>query len=200
MNFIIKVAKNAQEIDHVFSLRYRVLVEQEKYLPPNPDFRLYDRFDNLYSTINYIGYVESEPIGTIRFTQWSHVGMPSEDYFEFKNHLPYYDHRIISGSMFCILRDYRGIKHLAKFLVWIGVALAKEHDLTYLLAAINPSAKKFFLRLGFICVNNDEIILSKKGLPTIPMILDLSKVNEDYFNDNFKRIYAASFSSFFSKP
>jgi len=188
MNPVIKIAKTTQEIDHVFGLRYNVMVEEEKYLPKNNDARLYDLFDALPSTINYIAYVGEVPVGTIRFTKWSCVGMPSEKYFDFERHLPHYDQRVFSGSMLCIKKEYRKIQHLAKFLVWMGVIFAKKDGLTHLLAPINPVAKSLFLRMGFVVIDTSSIT-SEEGLPVVPMVLDITKLEDDYLSAKFKETY-----------
>lgn len=185
MKILIKEAQTSSEIDEVFKLRYTVLVNEEKYLPSNKEFRIFDRFDPLPSSTNYIASINGQSVGTVRFTQLSKAGIPAERYFDYSQYLPHYDGRIICGSMLCVKKRYRKNSSIGKNLVQSGISLAQQKKLTYLLAPINPITKNFFIRLGFKAVG-DEFVCDFNNLPTLPMLLKISEVNTDFQSLNEK--------------
>ena len=54
----IRLARTTDELDQVFALRHRVMVDEEGYMPAQPDGRLADRFDAYPTTANVIALVD----------------------------------------------------------------------------------------------------------------------------------------------
>lgn len=179
MGIKIQMAKTPYEIDQAARLRHTVFAEEEGYYPKQDDQIILDRYDILPTTVNFIAFVGDEIIGALRFTLNSDAGMPADNYFDYRPHLPYYDHRIVNGSMFCIKKAYRGNPRITRDLLWLGIYWGMSRGATHVLAPINPLTARFFLRAGFKAVGG-EFICPKNGLPTLPMVLRISDGCESF--------------------
>lgn len=177
----LRLAKTPYEIDQAARLRHTVFAEEEGYYRKQDDKIILDRYDMLPTTVNFIAFAGDEIIGVIRFTQNSDAGMPADGLFDYRPHLPYYDHRIINGSMFCIKKAYRGNPRIARGLLWLGFYWGLSRDATHVLAPINPLTVRLFSRAGFKAVG-DEFVCQKSALPTLPMVLKLSEGCEAFLD------------------
>lgn len=174
MRVEIRKATTPYEIDGAVKVRHTVFAEEEHYYQTHRGSVILDHYDILPTTANFIALVNKEIIGTIRFTQSSSVGIPAQDQFDFKPYLPYFDQRIISGSMFCVKKRYRGNSQIARGLLWFGMYWGIYNHATHVLAPVNPVTCRFFARTGFRTVAQ-EFVCQTTGLPTLPMVLQLSE-------------------------
>ena len=58
MRVHVKVAKTPKEIDGVFRVRHKVFIEEDGKFPAQSDYRMYDFFDTIPSTVNIIAMVD----------------------------------------------------------------------------------------------------------------------------------------------
>jgi N-acyl-L-homoserine lactone synthetase len=170
MRVHVKVAKTPKEIDGVFKVRHKVFIEEDGKFPAQSDYRMYDFFDTIPSTVNIIAMVDDSVIGCLRMTEWSDVGLPADHYFDFKPLLPENIGKLASVSMFCLHRKYRSNMQLAYMLISMGCYWGISRNITHIITPINPDIASLIMRIGFkpLC---EEVISNVGGLPIIPMML-----------------------------
>ena len=171
MDVQIRIARTASELDEVFRLRHRVYVDEEGYMPPRADGRLYDRFDAFPHTANIIAVIDGEIVGTARILEDDEIGSPADDFFDFPAALP--GLRRASGSMLCMLRAYRGAR-LAQAMMAMVYEWAAERGVTHVYSPVNPAHRGFFERSGFVALERPGIH-PVTGLPYLPMVLALTR-------------------------
>lgn len=177
----LRLAQTPFEINQAARLRHYVLAEEEGYYLEQEDKIIFDRYDALPTTVNFIAQVEDDVVGVLRFTRNSDVGMPADNQFDYSAYLPHYDDRIINGSMFCIKKAYRGNPRIVLELMWLGMYWGMSREATHVLAPINPLTISLFSKAGFKAVA-EEFICRKSGLPTLPMVLQLSQGCEAFLD------------------
>jgi hypothetical protein len=69
-----------EDISDVLRARYRVYVETDGWLPPNPQHEVGDRYDYLPTSIHIVAEHEGSIVGGLRLTIWSRDGLPAYDY------------------------------------------------------------------------------------------------------------------------
>lgn len=177
MRVHVKVAKTPKEIDGVFRVRHKVFIEEDGKFPAQSDYRMYDYFDTLPTTVNIIAMVDDTVIGCLRMTEWSEVGLPADHYFDFKPLLPDNIGKLASVSMFALLSEYRSNMQLAYMLMSIGCYWGISRDITHIITPINPDIASLIKRIGFkpLC---KEVIGNVGGLPIIPMMLKVSELRD----------------------
>lgn len=176
MSIQIKPARTANEFDEVLRVRHTVFAEEEGYLPIKDDKRIYDRYDILPTNVNIIAMDQGEVVGSCRFTQRSEVGFPADKQFDYRPYLPYYDERIITGSMLCVKKSHRGNRNIILGLLWMGFYWGMSRGATHVLAPANPVVARLFLRMGFKKIH-DVVEDKKTGLPTLPMCLTIAEAS-----------------------
>lgn len=177
MSIQIKAAETAEELDQLFRVRHEVYVEEGGYMPPNPDGRIYDRFDAYPSTKNLIALHENQIVGGLRLTETTGVGLPAHEFFDFARHLP----QVSSGkmgciSMYCAKREYQkagvGVKLLRAGHDW-----AILQQWSYITNAANPEVLTFSMLIGYMPLAS-QLYDPNKSLPFVPIVLDLNQPND----------------------
>jgi N-acyl-L-homoserine lactone synthetase len=178
MSVRIKLAETTEELDAVFRLRHRVLVEEEGYVRGVPEGRLSDRFDAYPTTANVIAVVEGQVVGAIRFMEASAAGTSADEFFDFRPHLPP-GARIASSSMLVVARAYRKVPRLVFALNGMGYSWAAARGVTHLLAPANPQRRAAFEAVGHKVVA-PEFFHRRKQLPVLPMILEVDAMGDRF--------------------
>lgn len=170
----VNVASSTSELDSIFKIRHQVLVEEEKYLPSTPDFRIVDRFDAYPDTLHIAAKYENTIVGSSRISMfpWNDylLGSPLDSWYDFT---PFIDGACYAvGSMLCLLRDYRHVYEFAYCLIEKGHSLAHNRKAKYILTVMNPKVLKFFSKMGYESLD-EERINPRNNLPFIPAICRL---------------------------
>lgn len=155
-------------------MRHTVYAEQGGYVAPNPQGRLFDRFDALPGTVLMAAEVDGQMVGTVRFTRDVGAGTHANDYYDFTPFLPA-NALVGSGSQLAVLQQWHGRPRLTFTLVGMCIYHAAFMGLTHLLGTVNPDVIDGFLRLGFEPV--DGVLMHEPaGLPFVPVVLRLDQL------------------------
>lgn len=171
MNIKIELATTLQELDDVFKLRHRVLVEEEGYLPPTSSGRVLDRFDATPDVATFTAHVDGELAGSIRFMKYTSAGASPDDYFDFKPYLSPTD-CLGGASHLVVLQRYRLVPRLVTSLFAMGYTWCLEQGLTHLTGASNPVVASGFVRTGWKRIG-PTFLSTERGLWVQPIMLDL---------------------------
>ena len=172
----IKIATTTAEHDALFRMRHQVYVQQEHYLPPRPDRRIYDRFDAFPTTTNIIAVAGDAIIGGVRLAEPCDAGTPADDYFDFGPHLPRDGARAGSGSMLCLDRHYRHRGQVTACLFRMFYYLAVQRGLSHVLAPSNPAIEAHLLATGYQRVA--PVFPHRSGVHVSPLLLDLADLDD----------------------
>ena len=200
MSIRIKFAESAQERDGVHRVRHHVFAEDEGYFSARGDGRLVDETDALPQTRCLAAIDGGDVIGTVRLTEPSQDGLPTDPWWDFGPALPD-GARPAAGSMLCVARSHR--ENPKVFLGLMGMAhhWLTSRGYTHVVALTNPDIAHLFDWGGGKRVG-EQFLHEEIGLPAIPMVIDLSVIAEridtfaarqriDHFLNGFEREFAA---------
>ena len=139
--------------------------------------RLIDRFDAFPTTTNLAVLYEGRVVGGMRLTLDSEMGIPADDYYDFRSHLPRNSHVMGCGQK-CVTKEFRTPK-IARGLILMAMYFAVSHGVSYIVAAINPDIANLLKRVGFQALDG-KIIIPNIKIPGIPVLLDMRNL-KDYF-------------------
>jgi N-acyl-L-homoserine lactone synthetase len=176
MNVRVKHAQTAEECDQLFQLRHTVFVEQDHYLAPRPDQRIFDRFDALPSSRNMVALVAGNVIGGARYTCASNAGTPAQEYFDFEPYLPPDKRAWGCGSMLCLHQKYRGTP-VAQALLNFGYLEARLRSWSHMIMVANPKVEALFRRQGWRPVSS-TLFDKVHQVGFVAMLLELSQIRE----------------------
>lgn len=176
MSVRIRLARTTDELDQLFGLRHRIMIDDERYLPARPDGRLADRFDAYPTTANVIALVDDRIVGSIRFTERTPAGTSADEYFDFAPFLPA-QARDVAAGMLVLEPAYRGTPRLMFAMFGMGYHWALQRGATHVLAPANPRRRIGCLRMGYRVVA-PEFRHEDTGLPVVPMVLDLAELQD----------------------
>jgi N-acyl-L-homoserine lactone synthetase len=178
MTVRIRLAQTTDELDQVFALRHRVMVDDERYFPQQPGARLADRFDAYPTTANVIAIAVEEDriIGGIRFVERTPAGTSADAYFDFRPFLPAAAREVAAG-MIVVERAYRGTPRLVFAMFGMGYHWAIHRGATHVVAPANPRRRPGMLRSGYRMVA-PQFQHEHSGLPVVPMVLDLKDLED----------------------
>ncbi len=177
MSLRITLAQSPEMLDSIYKVRHQVFSEEEGKFEPSHDGRVVDRFDAYPTTHNLAVLHDDKVVGALRITADSAVGLPADESFDFRRHLPE-GASIYSCGMYCVLREYRsprvalGLNMMASYLGISGGA-------DYAAAPINPAIARLLKRVGFQQLG-EEFLDPHFGLPVLPMLLNLSELNDHF--------------------
>jgi len=166
----VKVAESPGEVRDVMRIRHRVFVGEEGYLPDQGGM-IVDFYDALPTTTNLVAVSGRRVVGSARITVDSEAGMPADLSFDFRGVAPD-GARLASGSMLCVGRESRIVGRLVQGLMRMMFYRAWAMGCTHVCGPMNPKIRAFVERIGMVAVG--EPFVDAKGLPTLPMIADLS--------------------------
>jgi len=173
----ITIAKTPEVIDEVFKIRHRVFSEEAKLLREDPSGRFMDRFDAFPTTTNLVVKKQGLVVGSLRLSIDSAVGMPADEYFDFRPFLPK-DALPMHCGMFCVTEDYRSSK-ITTGLMLMATYFGISHNVTHVVAPINPAIAKLLKRIGYEQVA-DEFTEEHTNARMMPLILDVKNLS-DFF-------------------
>ena len=167
MAFEIIAANTPAHLDGIFQIRHKVYCEEEGYIAPRDNGRLIDRFDTFPTTTNLAVLYEGRVVGGMRLTLDSEIGIPEDDYYDFRSHLPRNSHVMGCGKN-CVTKEFRNPK-IARGLILMGLYFAVSNGVSHIVAAITPDIAKLLKRVGFQALD-DEMTIPDIRIPVIPAI------------------------------
>ncbi len=174
----ITTARDASTIDDVLKLRHKVFSEEESFFSSTPDKRVIDRFDAFPSNHNLVVICDDHVIGSLRFTFDSDMGVPADEYFDFRSHLP--EGATVAGcGMYCVTKPYRNAK-MALSLILMASYLGISQGVSHVIAPVNPQIARMLKRVGFQALG-DEMTDAHLGLRIVPMMLDVKNLTDFFF-------------------
>lgn len=172
----IMLTSEPVQIDALLKMRHKVFSEEENKFPPTADGRLLDRFDAYPSTRNLVVLADGEVVGGLRLTLDSGVGLPADDYYDFRSHLPQ-DSRLLNAGMYCVTKPFRSPR-IALGLILMASYYGISQDVTHVVAPVNPAIAKLLHRVGFEAI--DDEVVEPNGLVILPMVIDVKNLG-DFF-------------------
>ncbi len=165
-------------LDGVYKVRHHVFCVEEGKMPATEDERIVDRFDG-YPTSRSVAVVHnSQVIGSMRFSVDSEVGLPADEYFDFRRHLPD-DAILASCGMFCVQKAFRGNQLSMGLMLMSSYLALSGSNATHIAAPVNPAIAALMQRVGFQSLGS-EFVEPHTKLKVKPMLLDIKELN-DYF-------------------
>ncbi len=171
-------AKTPKQIDDVFKLRHEVFCEEGGYFKLRPDERFLDRFDAYPTTTNLIVVVAGKVVGNMRLTLDSTMGIPADDFYDFRSHLPP-DAVVMNSGMYCVTKEFRNSR-IALGIILMATYFGVQNKVTHVVAPINPPIANLVKRIGFKILG-DELVEAHTGVTILPAMLDLRDLN-DFFS------------------
>ena len=172
MSVRIRLAQTAEDLDAVFRLRHRVFAEQEGYFTRRRDGRVVDCFDAFPTTGIVLAEVDGRAVGTYRLTEYTSVGTSTDEWFDFRRHLPSGE-RCGSASLLAVDKEYRDVPGLVFSMLAMLYAWAVGRGLTTLSGVVNPVFIDFATRHGWRPVG-PQGFSPGHGLPFVPVVLTLT--------------------------
>ena len=176
MSVRVKLATQPTECLDVLRVRHEVFVEEQGYMEPQGG-TIVDVYDTFPTTSNLVAVIDGKVVGGSRITIDSAAGMPSDAAFDFRAVLPQ-DARLASGSMLCVKQSGRTRGRLVQGLLRMKFYRAYAFGCTHLCGPMNPRIRSLVEHIGMVAVG--EEFVDPKGLPTVPMVADLSRLSPDF--------------------
>jgi len=177
MSLRITLAQTPALLDSIYKVRHQVFSEEEEKFKPSHDGRVVDRYDAYPTTANLAVLDNDKVVGALRITADSVAGLPADESFDFRRYIPQ-GARLYSCGMYCVLREYRSPR-VALGLNMMASYLGISEGADYAVAPINPAIARLLKRVGFQQLG-EEFVDPHFGLPVLPMLLDLTKLNDHF--------------------
>ena len=177
MSIRIQMAQTAGELRSLYETRHRVFVEEEQVMAATRLAAIVDLYDSLPTTANLCAFVDETLVGGVRITLDSEAGLPADDFFDFRGHLPK-EATVASCGMMCLTRSTRDNARLIVSLLKMCMYWAVLNDVTHLYGPVNPKALGLVERIGFEPIS--EPFVSVDGLPSVPVVMDIQRMASDY--------------------
>lgn len=175
----ITLAKTSAQIDEALKVRYRVFCLEDGKLCPFEGDRIFDRFDTYDTTHHLVIQDGSRVVGTMRMTVDSAVGIPGDESYDFRSHLPS-GYKLLNAGMYCVEREFRR-PTVAMGAIQMSTYFAVQNGITHVVAPINPVIAKLLFRVGFKALG-EKIEDPHFDLPIIPVLLDVKEAKDFFLN------------------
>lgn len=185
MSLKFKIARSPEDLDRVFKLRHKILVEGENVFPPSPDGRLVDRFDAYPTSTNILALSSGEPVGSLRLTVGAECGFASDDVFDYKPVLPVDRHGVVSETMLCLDPRLRKNPKLLSGLFLLGFYWSVKNGVSHVLAPFPTDVAKHVQGLGCKLAAPECHALATHQL-ILPLVLAVSEC-KDFFLEYVRR-------------
>jgi len=177
----IQLAQSEQHIDQVFRNRRQVFCEEEDLIKADGTQAVVDRFDAFPASKMFVVLDDDDQVvGSVRVTMDNGVGLPADEYFDFRAHLPE-DCRFMSVSMFCVTKPYRNAL-IASGLMLMCTYYALANDVDYIGAPLNPTIGNMIRRIGAKPLTKDLQYMPHLNTGFLPYLLDIDDLNETFLN------------------
>ena len=179
MGIRIKLATTPAEIDGVFRLRHQVFVEEEGYMVPRADRRMFDRYDTLPTARLVIAKDGEAVIGAMRVIEDSVAGTLPDEFFDFSPYMPDDAGRTGAVTTLCVARAYRKVPGLTFALMAMTYYQAIDMGLTHVKGVSNPDCLSMYEYTGWKVIAplfHDE----EHGVDSVPAMLDLRQLSDRF--------------------
>jgi len=175
----IQQARDERQIEQVFRLRHQVFCQEEDLFQTSGTQLVFDRYDAFPASKLFVALGdESEVVGSVRVTLDNSAGLPADEYFDFRAHLPP-DSRAMSISMFCVAKPYRSAMIASGLLSMCAYyALFKQVD--YICAPLNPPLGNLIRRIGAKHLTEELQSVPNLNVGFLPYVLHVPDMNETY--------------------
>jgi CRP-like cAMP-binding protein/N-acyl-L-homoserine lactone synthetase len=200
----VKVARSANELDDIYRLRHRVFVEERgKFCTTttnNP--RMMDHFDAMPGVANVIAYCEGgDPIGAIRVSEDSEVGLPSEQYLDFSTAREavmdeYFNAnngrrevcpKFVCCSMLAVEEGWRNRRNVTFSLFKSAIGIMHSRHATHVMCTISAETLSMYGRMGFVAVGDAQWSEAVQDT-LIPIVAPMDKVFDWAFSELQKNV------------
>ncbi len=175
----IRLAQSEQHIDQVFRLRHQVFCEEGNFFQTDGAQLVMDRFDTFPASRIFVALDEADQVvGSVRVTMDNPVGMPSDEYFDFRAHVPQ-ESRLMSVGMFCVEKPHRNAT-VASGLLLMCSYYAMANKVDYACMPLNPDIGNLIRRVGGKPVTEEEQIAPHLNVGFVPYLLHIDEMNETF--------------------
>jgi N-acyl-L-homoserine lactone synthetase len=172
-------ARDEGQIDQVFRLRHQVFCQEENLFQTNGSQFVLDRYDAFPASKLFVVLGEEDQVvGSVRVTLDNPAGLPADDYFDFRAHVPQ-DSRVMSISMFCVAKPYRNAM-IASGLLTMCAYYALSQQVDYICAPLNPAIANLIRRIGAKQLTDEPQTVPNLNDGFLPCLLHLPDMNETY--------------------
>lgn len=179
MSIKLTLANTPEILDGIYKARHKIFSEEDGKFQATADERIIDRYDAYPTSKNIAVLLDDQVIGGIRVTEDSAVGLPADESFDFRSHIPP-NSKLFSCGMYCVQREFRSPR-IALGLIMMASYLAISEGVTHVIAPINPAIARLLKRVGFTQLG-EQFTEPHFGLPVLPMLLDISDLNDHFMN------------------
>jgi CRP-like cAMP-binding protein/N-acyl-L-homoserine lactone synthetase len=174
----IKLATTTEELDELFQVRHRVFVREKRYVPPQSEGRLFDRFDTYPTTANIVAIHQGHVVGGVRIVEPSSCGAPADHFFDFHPYLP--EGAIVgSGSMLVMDEEFRRVPRVTFAMLGMMYYWALCKGLTHITGVAAPEAEKLFIGSGYRPVTK-RFYHEPTELFALPVMLNIVELNDRF--------------------
>ena len=207
MSIGLKIATTPKEIDDVLWLRHEVYVKEDgKFSGKSfPDERISDHFDALPNMANIIAYEGDEPIGTLRASLDSEVGLPPDELFDFsmyRSQLNQQQTVFASGGMFAIREKWRSKRNVIYAMLKLITGIYHSWGVTHVIATSNHETVSVYKHLGFEELH-DAIWVDYIGNHIVPMATPFERMYQWAFgkllNSKVEHFWLDNYSEHFER-
>jgi len=177
----ITLAQDASSIEQVFRLRHKVFCEEENFMEPNASQRIFDRFDAFPTSKLFVALDDAgQVVGSVRATLDAAVGLPADEYFDFRAHAPQ-ARRLMSVSLYCIAQQHRSAMVASGLMLMCGY-FAMLHDVDYVCMPINPTIRHMVGRIGGKPLTQTLQTASHLNCEFAPYLLKIAEMNDAFMH------------------
>ncbi len=194
MPTILKVAQTAKELDDVFWLRHEVYVIEDGKFGGKPLIhqRIIDHFDALPSTASIIAYDDDEPVGTIRVTFDTEIGLPPDAHYHFD---AYRESEAVAwrethdmpaifaaSGMLAIRGKWRRRRDIILALLKMATGVLAGWNVTHVIVTSNHETTSLYEHLGFEALA-EKYWVEEIGNYIVPMATAFSRIYNWAFSE-----------------
>lgn len=175
----IQQARDEQHVDQVFRLRHQVFCREENLIQADGAHSVLDRYDAFPSSRLFVVLNEADQVvGSVRVTLDNAVGLPADEYFDFRMHAPQ-GSRFMSVSMYCVAKSHRSAMVATGLLLMCGY-YALANDVDYICMPLNPAIGNLIRRIGAKPMTEELQIAPNLKEGFLPYLLQVGEMNDTY--------------------
>ncbi|MBN1932674.1 MAG: cyclic nucleotide-binding domain-containing protein [Desulfobacterales bacterium] len=172
MPICLKIAKTSEEKNHVYQLRHKVFVEEEKRFCHHSD-HIIDRYDSFEETVNILAFKNDIPIATIRLTTENPIGLPAFEHYDFTDLIGRIEEKCACLGWFCSLKKYRKHRGLIHGLLKMCVREMRKVNARHILATLHPPLFNMLAKSFSAKPVGEEFLSERLNTPMLPIHIDI---------------------------
>lgn len=177
----IQHTQDERQIEQVFRLRHQVFCQEENYFHTDDTQFVVDRYDAFPASKLFVVLGdEDQVVGSVRVTRDNPAGLPADEYFDFRAHVPR-NSRVMSLSMFCVAKPYRSAM-IASGLLSMCAYYALSQQVDYIYAPMNPPIGNLMRRIGAKQLTKEPQTVPHLNVGFLPCLLHVPDMSETYAN------------------